>query len=129
MVSAGVYAIWDQSKLIYCGMSGRSIENNTHKKKYGLVTRLQSHQSGRLSGDQFCVYIANRMVIPNLEKAELDQFRSADITLDQLTKRYIHQNLSYQYILVPSSCEAYRIESLARKGNLFNQRPYLNPLD
>ena len=128
-VAAGVYAIWENDKLIYCGMSGRSIETNSHKVKYGLVTRLHSHQSGRLSGDQFCVYVANRMVIPKLKQVELIQFESGDITLDRLTKQYIHNNLSYQYVVVPSSSEAYRVEILARKGELFSQKPYLNPLD
>jgi len=43
-------------------MSGREIDTKTKTlpKKYGLVTRLNSHASGRLSGDQLCVYVANR---------------------------------------------------------------------
>ena len=44
-----------------------------NKKKYtppalkdckGLVKRLNAHKNGRLSGDQFCVYIANRCIAP-----------------------------------------------------------------
>ena len=38
-VAAGVYAVWHGEKLIYCGMSGRQLEQNGHKAKYGLVTR------------------------------------------------------------------------------------------
>jgi len=61
---------------LYCGMSGRSIENarKAGKKKYGLITRLNSHASGRLSGDQFCVYVANRLVIPSITSDMLPQF-------------------------------------------------------
>ena len=61
LVAAGTYAIWDKDLLVYCGMSGRGIEKAVadDKKKYGLVTRLNSHASGRLSGDQFCVYVAD----------------------------------------------------------------------
>jgi hypothetical protein len=57
-VAAVVYAIWHDQALIYCGMSGREYEKAqvSDKKKYGLITRLSSHASGRLSGDQFCVY-------------------------------------------------------------------------
>ena len=65
MVSAGVYVVWQGDLLIYAGMSGRQIEKNLGKKKYGLITRLDSHAKGRLSGDQFNVYVANRLVVPN----------------------------------------------------------------
>lgn len=60
--AAGVYAIWRGDELIYCGMSGRSIAAGAELPdgKYGLVTQLKSRASGRLSGDQFCVYVAIR---------------------------------------------------------------------
>ena len=67
LITAGLYVIWDDKQLVYCGMSGREIEKykySNSKKKYGLINRLNSHASGRLSGDQFCVYVANRIVIP-----------------------------------------------------------------
>ena len=61
-------------------MSGRDIENAKlqGKKKYGLVTRLHSHASGRLSGDQFCVYVANRLVIPSLKPEDLPKTSSTE---------------------------------------------------
>ena len=55
-VAAGVYVVWREGQLIYAGMSGRNIEKQQHRKKYGLVTRLESHAKGRLSGDQFNAY-------------------------------------------------------------------------
>ncbi len=67
-VAAGVYAIWKNDLLVYCGMSGRNFEEQVKQspKEFGLITRLRSHASDRLSGDQSCVYVANRLVIPNL---------------------------------------------------------------
>lgn len=131
MVSAGVYAIWNEGNLFYCGMSGRSIESavKNGKKKYGLVTRLNSHASGRLSGDQFCVYVANRLVIPNLSIGDLPKFKSGELKLDILTKNYIHEHLEYQYIIVSSSKEAYSIEEKARRGEVFGEKPLLNPIN
>lgn len=126
-VAAGVYAIWKNDELIYCGMSGREIEKNLNKKKYGLVTRLSSHASGRLSGDQFCVYVANRCVIPTLSPSDLPKFASGELKLDYLTKHYIHENLEYQYAVVDSSADAFQLEEKARDGTLFNQKPLLNP--
>ena len=130
LVSAGVYAIWNDDELFYCGMSGRSIESaiKKGKKKYGLVTRLNSHASGRLSGDQFCVYVANRLVIPELTEHDLPKFKSGELRLDKLTKQYIHQHLEYQYVTVNTSEEAYNLEDHARKGEVFGIKPLLNPL-
>ncbi|MET0068304.1 MAG: hypothetical protein ABW076_18315 [Candidatus Thiodiazotropha sp.] len=130
-VAAGVYAIWNGDDLFYCGMSGRQIEqaHTRGKRKFGLITRLNSHASGRLSGDQFCVYVANRLVIPKLNLSELHMFATGELKLDDLTKSFIHDHLDYQYVLVESSLEAYSIEDRARRGEIFGQKPMLNPLD
>ena len=129
-VAAGVYAIWKDNELIYCGMSGREIDSKgkTAPKKYGLVTRLNSHASGRLSGDQFCVYVANRFVIPSLKAEELPLFASGSLTLDSRTKTFILKHLDYAYALVETSAAAYELERAARRGDVFGTQPYLNPL-
>ena len=129
-VAAGVYAIWKDDELIYCGMSGREIERKAKAspKKYRLITRLNSHASGRLSGDQFCVYVANRFVIPSLKAEELPLFASGKLTLDARTKTFIHDHLDYTYALVETSTGAYELERAARRGEVFGVQPYLNPL-
>ena len=88
-VAAGVYVVWDGDTLIYCGMSGREFDKAvaSAKVKFGLVTRLASHASGRLSGDQFCVYVANRLVIPSLTRPT-GQVWHGELNLDSLTKAY-----------------------------------------
>ena len=128
-VAAGIYAVWNGDELFYCGMSGCEIEKNQHKKKYGLVTTLHSHAIGRLSGDQFCVYVANRLVIPMLKQSDLPLFANGQLKLDTLTKQFIHEHLEYQYVLVNSSAEAYSVEKDARNGKLFGQKPMLNPIN
>lgn len=129
-VAAGVYAIWRQDQLIYCGMSGRGIDAkwDLGPKKYGLITRLASHASGRLSGDQFCVYVANRFVIPELSQDELPLFAAGSLTLDSRTRAFIRQHLDYAYTVVPTSAQAFELERAARSGEVFGQKPYLNPL-
>lgn len=128
-VAAGVYAIWHDQALIYCGMSGREYEKAqvSDKKKYGLITRLSSHASGRLSGDQFCVYVANRLVIPSLQHELLHRFSTGEHTLDQMTRAYIHEHFEYQYAIVHSSREAYELEAKSRNGAVFGLKPLLNP--
>ncbi len=128
--SAGVYAIWRGDELIYCGMSGRSIVADAEMpiRKYGLITRLHSHASGRLSGDQFCVYVANRLVLPSLTTEELAAFGSGRHTLDGYTRRLIHRDLAYQFFTLPSGTQAMALEAECRRGSVFGQVPMLNPL-
>lgn len=129
LVAAGVYVVWEGQSLIYCGMSGRQFESGATSKRarVGLVTRLSSHASGRLSGDQFCVYVANRLVIPLLEHSQLQRFASGEISLDALTRKYIHERLEYQFATVATSPEAYALERQCRQGQTFGTRPLLNP--
>jgi hypothetical protein len=128
-IAAGVYAVWEGETLIYCGMSGREYEKavTSSREKYGLVTRLTSHASGRLSGDQFCVYVANRFVIPSLKPEQMDKFADGELNLDGLTKKYIHERFEYQFALVQSSSAAYALEVDCRKGIIFGVKPILNP--
>jgi len=125
-----VYVIWQGEELLYAGMSGREIEKAVKdgKKKYGLITRLASHASGRLSGDQFCVYVANRIVIPELKQSQLNKFRDGTVTLDQMTKKFIRTKLEYQYLLLDRSQDAYDLENHCRKGAIFGRKPLLNPI-
>jgi len=125
-----VYAVWDGDQLIYCGMSGREFEKAVAaaKPKYGLVARLGSHAAARLSGDQFCVYVANRLVIPSISADQQAKLATGELTLDTLTKRYIHERLEYQFAFVESSQQAYALERRCRDGSVLGAKPLLNPL-
>ena len=107
-------------------MSGKDIEKKQQKRKYGLVTRLSSHASGRLSGDQMNVYVANRFVVPEIDAAQQVKFAAGTLRLDTLTRQYIHEHFEYQYLVVKHSAEAYALERLCQCGYVFEQRPYLN---
>jgi hypothetical protein len=129
MLAAGVYVVWDGDRLIYCGMSGREFEKAVAagRVRFGLTTRLASHASGRLSGDQFCVYVANRLVIPTLQPGQLSKFAAGELTLDTLTRAYIETHLEYQFSIVDSSSAAYMLEKECRAGVTFGVKPLLNP--
>ena len=128
-VAAGVYAGVGGRSAHYCGMSGRGFEKALGSKaKLGLTTRLASHASGRLSGDQFCVYVANRLVIPSLKEDQLSQFADGELTLDLLTRQYIRDRLEYQFACVGTSAEAFALEKRCRNGSVFAVKPLLNPI-
>ena len=111
-VAVGVYVIWDGDQLVYCGMPGRGYADAVASSvpRYGMVTRLAAHASGRLSGNQFAVYVANRLVIPSLTTDQQALFASGSLTLASLPKTYIRERLSYQVALVSSTVEAYELE-------------------
>jgi hypothetical protein len=69
--AAGVYTVWDGERLLYVGMSGRAmtaadleVSPNGRVVAKGLWTRLNAHAAGRRSGDQFCVYVCDRFLVP-----------------------------------------------------------------
>src|SRR3954463_8452990 len=67
---AGVYTIWDdEGGLVYAGIAGRNPAGK------GLASRLRSHASGRRSGDQFCVYVADHYVLPELTREQIEAIR------------------------------------------------------
>ena len=108
---AGVYTIWhSDGRFIYVGMSGRGITAETIRRNtpQGLYTRLQSHASGRRSGDQFCVYVADRLVLPGLSRDEIDSIASGRHNMDVFVRRYIHENLSYRFTMLPDGAAAIR---------------------
>ncbi len=132
--AAGVYSIWNNNgTLIYVGMSGRGMSNEhltesqSVGRKRGLYTRLNSHASGARSGDQFCVYIADRLVLPTLTQEQIKSISERTIAFDHLVRDYIHANLSYRFVLTHDGEGAIDLEREARCGSL-GSLPFLNPL-
>lgn len=127
---AGVYTIWHRDgRFIYVGMSGRGITSDTLHRNTprGMYTRLQSHSSGRRSGDQFCVYVADRLVLPTLSQDDVTAIVSGRHQMDVFVRRYIHQNLCYRFVMLPDGAAAYAVETAIKNGEWENSRPLLNP--
>lgn len=135
LVAAGVYTVWDGEQFLYAGMAGRSLTHdvvanarqaNTVKVQ-GLRQRLGSHASGRRSGDQFCVYVCDRLVLATLSATEIAQVAAGELSLDARVKRYIHERLSYRWVETPDGASAYSLEAQICRGVLAAGLPLLNP--
>jgi hypothetical protein len=127
---AGVYTVWHQDgRFIYVGMSGRGMTADTLRRNtpHGIHTRLRSHASGRRSGDQFCVYVADRLVLPTLTQENIADIASGRHQLDAFVRRYIHENLYYRFKILPDGATAYAVEAAIKKGEWPHGRPLLNP--
>ncbi len=127
---AGVYTVWDNDgRFIYVGMSGRGItaETNQRNKPQGIYTRLQSHASGCRSGDQFCLYVADRLVLPTLSQKDVAVIASGRHQMDAFVRRYIHENLCYRFVMLPDGTAAYATETTIKSGGWEYGSPLLNP--
>jgi hypothetical protein len=132
---AGVYTVWDGETLIYVGMAGRGLLADAPEtpaarattKPRGLLDRLASHASGRRSGDQFNVYVFDRLVLPRLTPDEITAAAAGDLSLDAVTRQYIHDNLGYRYVVTADGKTALALERDVQRGAIAGQQPLLNP--
>src|ERR1700735_5240432 len=103
--AAGVYTVWRRDEFIYVGMSGRGAQSEDFVagpdrpgKAMGLWTRLNSHASGRRSGDQFNVYICDRFIDPALTSGQQHDIGQGHLLLDRLTRDYIREHFGYRFL-------------------------------
>jgi len=131
---ASVYTVWDGDVLIYVGMAGRGLLAGSYEaekalasgKARGLRDRLNSHASGRRSGDQFCVYVFDRLVLPTLTQADTTAVAQGQLSLDARTRQYIRDHLSYRLVVTEDGKAALSLERQVQQGAL-GERPLLNP--
>lgn len=128
---AGVYTVWDGDLFIYVGMAGRGMKIPTEhdgaaKAPPGLRGRLNSHASGRRSGDQFCLYVFDRLVLHTLSDSDRVAAAQGSLSLDRATKVFIHDRFSYRYGYTQDGASALAVEHQIRRG-AFGQKPMLNP--
>ena len=95
----GVYLIYQEGRWIYIGMSFKNLQS-----------RLSSHASGRRSGDQFCVYVGDRLVMPKLGIDQMKGVFSGDYSLDDAIKEFVRSQLSYRYLVVVDDPTARALE-------------------
>ena len=121
---------------MYVGMSGRgarredfiSDPDGVARHAKGLRTRLNSHASGRRSGDQFNVYVCDRFVVPILTRQQQHDVGAGLLLLDQMTRQFIHEELTYRFAVLGDGAQALALERQIRAGGLEEtRRPFLNP--
>jgi len=132
--AAGVYSIWDDRRLVYVGMSGRGatveqvLERKALDREWGLKSRLKSHRAGRRSGDQFCVYVGDWLVLPTLTPSEIQAISTRAMSFDHLIRDFIQSKLGFRFVETESGSAALELERLARAGSL-GHLPLLNPTE
>ena len=102
------------------------MERKALDREWGLKSRLKSHRAGRRSGDQFCVYVGDWLVLPTLTSADIEAVSARALSLDHLIRDFIQSELGFRFVETESGSAALDLERLARAGSL-GQRPLLNP--
>lgn len=131
-VSAGVYTVWSGDQFVYVGMSGRGMTADDLRRRQqqgkpaGLYTRLASHASGGRSGDQFCVYVADRFVLPLLATEQIAGIAGGILPFDELVRGFIHAHLSYRFVVTADGQAALALEKAVVAHGLAGVRPVLN---
>ena len=112
----GAYTIWNQAgQFLYVGIA---LEG-------GLFRRLRSHANGRRGGDQFNVYVADRLVLQVLTPEQIAQISAGTLSFDELIGDYTRSHLSFRFCL---STDPASIERLVRAGRWpYGEKPILNP--
>src|SRR4051794_11925845 len=126
--SAGsiVYTIWNRDgAFIYVGMAGRNGMSSAKPK--GPFGRLESHASGRRSGNQFCIYVCDRFVLPRVHN-RIAEIAEGKLSLDRLTREFIRAELGFKFMPVEDSAAARALEQTLQRGEWECGRPFLNPL-
>ena len=121
-----VYTIWNRAyDFIYVGMSGRTQAAEAARVS-GPYGRLNSHASGRRSGDQFCIYGSDRFVLPRLQN-RIAEIADGTLSLDAETRAYIRENLGFRWVTATSGKDALKLEREIQAGSLCVGKPALNP--
>jgi predicted GIY-YIG superfamily endonuclease len=95
----GVYLIYQVNDLKYIGMASANLHG-----------RLDQHARGKRSGDQFCVYVGDRLVMPKLGIDQMKGVFSGEYSLDDAINEFVRSQLSYRYLLVSDDPTARALE-------------------
>jgi hypothetical protein len=105
-----IYTVFlDGTDFIYVGIggiAGATVQDRNPR------SRIIQHAQGRRSGDQFCIYIQDFYVIPELLKSD---YKAKKGYLDQLTRDFIQSRLTYRYLVMQTEDSNKFVRQLERE--------------
>lgn len=119
-----LYAVFlDKTEFIYIGIGGVAGKTVTDRKPR---SRIKQHIQGNRSGDQFCIYIQDFYVIPQLIGKKYTPQKGH---LDKLVKSFIQSRLSFRFLAFQTDDSSQIVRKLEREiqaGQYHNRLPTLN---
>jgi hypothetical protein len=121
-----LYTIWNTGgDFVYVGIGG--IRGQTAKDR-NPRSRITQHWQGMRSGDQFCIYVQDHFVLPQIIGRP---YFAQNGQIDRMVRKYIHENLSYAYVIDQSDEGNKRVRDYERsiqQGAWQGMKPVLNPI-
>jgi hypothetical protein len=112
---AGVYTIWHHDgRFIYVGMSGRGMTADTVR------------QVAAAAISSAFTWLID-LPLPTLSQEDITAIASDRHQMDVLVRKYIHENLSYPFVILADGKAARALETEIRAGKWELGRPLLNP--
>jgi hypothetical protein len=124
----GIQAVDSMAPVASNARTGAAYQPGIGPHTEAQTIRLASHASGRRSGDQFCVYVFDRLVLPMLSRQQIQEAARGQLSLDDLTRQLIRQSFSYRFTLLGDAAMARTVERDIQRDGLFDHPPLLNPL-
>ena len=119
-VAAGIYSVAG-ARLGSVGMSGRGLSASALERlrakddgAHGLAARLASHASGRRSGDQFCLGVTDRLVLPSHVPPELEEIVAGLRSMDSDAREFVRRELPHRFAVVEDGTAALSMERRKR---------------
>jgi hypothetical protein len=72
------------------------------------------------------VYVADRLVLPNLTTKDIEDVAAGRHPMDAHVRTYIHNNLGYRFVMLPDGAAAFALETSIKNGSWPQGKPLLN---
>jgi hypothetical protein len=60
--------------------------------------------------------VADRFVLPTLSQEDIAAIASGRHQMDTFVRRYIHENFSYRFVMLPDAAVAFAVEAAIKNG-------------
>lgn len=94
---------------------------------FGFGVHAETGRTHPFECDRFCVYVADRFVLPSLSQEDITAIASGRHQMDDFVRRYIHENLSYRFVILSDGKADLTLEDAIKTGEWELGRPLLNP--
>lgn len=91
-------------------------------------SRIMQHWQGMRSGDQFCIYVQDHFVLPQIVAKP---YTAQNGQIDRLVRQYTHDHLSYAYMIDQSQEGSRRVRDFERRiqqGAWLGIKPLVDPI-
>ena len=73
------------------------------------------------------MYVGDRLVLSSLSQPQIAEIAAGRVSLDRLIRTFIHDHLTYRFVVLDTGGQGRALETLIRSGALQTGQPLLTP--